>query len=688
LQHLRAIFGAANPSWTRDYLPIWKTDMKALKILGGFIAAIVVVAALLLVVGMPLGFLTSAIADRVERETGYRLTVAGSTRVGLWPSLNVTMSEVTLERPSDRDAGNRLTVGSIQANMTLSSLWSGQPVVTELAINRPVVSVPLRRERRPVARATSSPPIAPSDTVSGAPTIKRITVTDGTVTFFNSHDRIENHIESINAHAIVGADRQLSLNGNGRAGGHPLTFDVKASIPDSSLPRQTIPAEFSLEAPGLLQAPLSSKAEVRLNGTVVMINGISGSIGDGVFDGWASIDFATKPLVKLDLDFRRLDVAATPAPTSPQAAATAWSTDAIELNELNYVDAQVRLSAAELNIGSAHFAPVAIEASLASGILKGAISNLGAYGGAANGTVELDVSLDTPVYSVRSDLTGVRALPLLSSAAGFDKLDGNLNARIDVRSSGLSQQEIMSKLAGTVVANFRDGAIRDLNVAQMIRSLTSSTLSGWQENRQQTTDLTQLSASFRIEKGQATTTDLNLVGPLVKMTGAGTIDLGAQTLALRVEPKLVMTTEGQGRSSDPVGFGIPVVINGPWASPRIYPDVAGVLDNPDAAYAKLKEMGNGLFAPGGLGSGLGNGLGSGSGGNPAGGNGQSDTPGGNSLSDTLGNLIQQGLSAGRPRNGNSSPTPNSQPAPAPNDPAQPAQGGRSANDLLKQFFGR
>src|SRR6202011_425402 len=138
-----------------------------------------------------------------------------------------------------------------------------------------------------------------------------------------------------------------------------------------------------------------------------------------------------------------------------------------------------------------------------------------------------------------------------------------------------------------------------LNVAQMIRSLTSGTLSGWQETREQTTDLSQLSASFRIDKGQATSSDLNLVGPLVRMTGAGTIDLAAKTLAFRVEPKLVMPTEGQGRAADPVGLGIPVVIDGPWSEPRIYPDMAGILDNPDAAYARLKQMGQGLFGPNG-----------------------------------------------------------------------------------------
>jgi len=60
--------------------------MRALKIAGGALAAVIVVVALLLAIGIPSGFLTSAIQERVERDTGYRLTIAGSTKVGLWPS--------------------------------------------------------------------------------------------------------------------------------------------------------------------------------------------------------------------------------------------------------------------------------------------------------------------------------------------------------------------------------------------------------------------------------------------------------------------------------------------------------------------------------------------------------------------------------------------------------------------------
>ncbi len=654
--------------------------MRALKIAGAAVAAVIVIAALLLIVGIPSGFLTSAIRERVERETGYQLTIAGATRIGLWPSLNVTLNDVTLEAPKDRDTSSRVTVGSVRADMTFSSVWSGHPQITELVIARPVLSVPLLRERiREPAPSSPRPPTSAGESDANALAIDRVTVTDGAIEFSNLRDRFDSRIDGINAVASVGADRDIKVTGSARAGEHPLKFQIKATAPAPPVERQNIPVELTLEAAGLLQAPLTAKAEARLNGTVVMINGVSGTFGDGAFNGWASVDLSSKPLVKLDLDFQRLDVAVAQAPagsgaqgsqSSPNTQASSephpWSNETIDLRGLNYVDVQARISAAELNIGEAHLAPVAIDSTLAGGVARIAFSNLGAYGGQANGQLIVDVSGGNPTYALTSDLIGVRALPLLRSVADFDKLDGKLQAKLAVRSEGSSQRAVMSNLSGTVFAVFKDGAIRGLNVVQMIRSLMTSPLSGWQEAKEQATDLTQLSASFSIDKGQATTSDLNLVGPLVRVTGTGTVDLAAQTLSFRVEPKLVMTTEGQGRTSDPVGLGIPVVIEGPWADPRIYPDIAGITDNPDAAYAKLKEMGKGLFGSGG-------------------GSGQPDQPLGGTLGETLGNLLQQGL--GQSRNLPSQTQPN--PPPAPSDPPPPpAQESQPMNDLLRQLFNR
>ncbi len=181
------------------------------------------------------------------------------------------------------------------------------------------------------------------------------------------------------------------------------------------------------------------------------------------------------------------------------------------------------------------------------------------------------------------------------------------------------------------------------------------------------------------------------------MTGVGTIDLGTKQIGFRVEPKLVMTTEGQGRAGDPVGLGIPVMIDGPWAEPRIYPDMQGILDNPDAAYAKLKEMGKGLFGAGGAGLG---GLG-GLGGLIPGGQG---TAGGQSsggqLGETIGNLLQQGLSGGTGQGGSrpgavsqgrnivpAAPAQAAPSTPAPSD-AAPQPDNQPMNEVLRQLFNR
>ncbi len=476
-------------------------------------------------------------------------------------------------------------------------------------------------------------------------------------------------------------------------------------MPPPPLGRQSVPVDLSFEMPDMLSKPLTAKADLRLNGKVVMINGLSGTLDDGAFDGWASVDVASKPLVKLDLDFRRLALATAKAGA---ASGGPWSNAPIELNGLNYVDAQIRLSAAEVAIADARFAPAAIEATLAAGILKAAVTNLGAYGGQASGEVIMDASSGNPNYAMHCDLVDVRALPLLQSLAGFDKLDGKMQAKIAVRSAGASQRAIMSNLSGTAFLNFQDGAIRGLNVARMIRSLTSATLTGWQETKDETTDLSQLAASFSVERGQATTTDLNLVGPLVRMTGTGTVDIGTKSLAFRVEPKLVMTTEGQGRTTDPVGLGIPVVIDGPWSEPRIYPDMAGMLDNPDAAYAKLKEMGKGLFGPngggiGGLINGL-TGLGGTPGSNPAGATsaappsgGTAANPLGGDLGAAIGNLIQQGLTGPatpqrpRPQYSRAAGSRRARRPPPPSAPDNQHDAPRDSqpmNDVLRQLFNR
>jgi len=685
--------------------------MKPLKIAGAAVAAVIAVLALLLVIGIPSGFLSSIIQDRVERQTGYRLTIAGSTKLSLWPRLNIKLNDLTLQDPKDRDGSNRVTVGSVEADMTFSSIWSGHPHLSQIIVTKPVVYRPLLRERTRDPSPASTRPAADADAV----TVDRVKIVEGAVVLSNQRDHVENRIEGIDADATIDHDRNVKLTGTARTAATPLKYDISAALPAPRLDRQSVPVQFTLEAPDALRAPVSGKAEVRFSNPVIMVNSLSGTLGDGAFNGWASFDVASKPLVKLDLDFQDLDLASR-STTAPGPISYTWSDAPLNLTGLNYVDAQVRVSANQLNLGQARLSPFAVDATLAGGSLRASVSNVGAYGGQVTGEVIVDASGSSPTYQMHCDLVGVRALPLLTSLADFDKIDGKMQAKIAAQSQGASEHAIMSNLSGTAFVLFQDGAIRGVNVARMIRSLTSSTLSGWQEQQDQSTDLTQLSASFRADRGQATTTDLNLVGPLVKVTGVGTVDLSTKMIGFRVEPKLVLTTQGQGRTADPVGFGVPVMIEGYWFKPKIYPDLQGILDNPDAAYAKLRQMGQGLFSGANGSNGLGGLLGGLSAltGNPPADNNNNAPPGNNNnnpanpndpvggnIGQTLNNLFQKGFSnqsRSIPAPRALQATPQAAPAPTPAQPqADPSsqaqndntpQDSQPMNDVLRQLFNR
>jgi hypothetical protein len=70
-----------------------------------------------------------------------------------------------------------------------------------------------------------------------------------------------------------------------------------------------------------------------------------------------------------------------------------------------------------------------------------------------------------------------------------------------------------------------------------------------------------------------------------------------------VEPSIVPTLEGQppmprrkGEDKKMAGLGVPIVIEGSWNDPRIYPDIAGILKDPEAAYKQLQETGGELIS--------------------------------------------------------------------------------------------
>jgi AsmA protein len=643
--------------------------MRFLKILGASIAVVIVLIAIVLAVGIPGGLLTDVIQNRIERQTGYRLEI-DETSVHLRPNPTIALSGISLTDARNRENSIELTVASVRAQVSLASLLSGKFHVDELIVTQPVLHAPLHRERLRRRESSGGQP-KKTPTTDALASIGHVAIENGTIVMEDKQRGVENRLDNVHLDMTVGADRKMKAAFDAVASGKPIGLEANASIPQGTIAGVTIPIDFKLKVPAILTQELNATAQVKIDGSTVLIDALKGDLDGARFNGNASVELESKPQVKVNLDLARIGITraavgdtgtAAAAPTAQPAAAQPWNDTRFDLRGLNYVDAQTHLSIGELDIGAIKIAPLEIEASLADGIVRGTASKIGIYEGQAAAGLAMDASADTPSFAVRAELRQVHALPLLSSAADFTRLDGKLDATVNVQAIGGSQRAIVGNLSGIAVAKFQDGEIRGINVAKMIRALTNGTLAGWQESQSENTDLTELSASFQIDHGQAQTQDFKLAGPLVRVSGIGTADINTKAINFRLEPKLVLTTQGQGATGDPVGFGVPVMVQGPWNQPRFFLDMAGILDNPDAAYAQLRQLGQGLFGPNFLQP------------NAATGNApNANNPAGNNVINSIGNLIQ-GLTGKPNQSPSASQNPAPQQAPAQGQQAAPAQG--------------
>ncbi len=343
---------------------------------------------------------------------------------------------------------------------------------------------------------------------------------------------------------------------------------------------------------------------------LVTVNPLRANVRGTVFSGSVQANLANKvPYVLAALATKTLDVnALTGTPKSKpggggggggaggggggsKTAGAGWSNEKIDFSPLRLVNGKVNLNAEQLIYDDIKISPITVEAALNGGKLNATLSKFKLYGGSGDAAITVDASGKTPAQRVKLSLAKFDGYTFLKDAAGFQNLEGRGTINLDLSGSGASQRAIVSALNGKADVEFTNGAIRGVNIAKMIRNLGTGIVEGWQGGEAEKTDFASLGASFKIAKGQASTQDLHLSGPLVRMTGAGTVDLPGKRLNLKVDPQLVASLEGQGGTSDLQGLGVPVMIVGPWAKPKIYPDIKGILENPAEAYQRFKQFG-------------------------------------------------------------------------------------------------
>ncbi|MEZ6001160.1 AsmA family protein [Hyphomonas sp.] len=308
--------------------------------------------------------------------------------------------------------------------------------------------------------------------------------------------------------------------------------------------------------------------------------------------GTAGLDLSgAKPHLTGDLDMGELDLspflAAEDQEKKPQQPMEGWSKEPLDLAGLEAVDADLKIKTTTLTLGNVVLKNAQVNAVLKNGKLNADLPAFDAFGGSWGGKMSLDASAAKPAIAL--DMTGdsVGVSSLLGTLAGFDKLTGTGTFAVSATSTGTSIDEIMKGLNGEVSTKLNEGAIKGLNVAQLVRS-KDSLLQALSTGQLQSldfasalspeaeTDFSSFDTVLSVKNGVANVDLMKLLSPVLGIDGTGNINLGGQTLDLRLATSIDKKGQGTGSVVQLNGIPVPIRLSGSWTKPKVTPDLSGV----------------------------------------------------------------------------------------------------------------
>ncbi|MEE2527174.1 AsmA family protein [Hyphobacterium sp. HN65] len=598
-----------------------------------FLAVLIVLAAIILPFVIPESVYRDQAQQAASQNLGRDVTLSGDVSLRILPRVEIQAKDVTIANEDGFGEAAFAEMAEMRVGVQLWPLLSRNVVIEEFVLVEPTIRLQQRGGRNnwslgPVTDEAQAPPAASEGFVRrpGAlpfeASLGDIRIIDGFISY--SDGAQERQIEGLDVRIhMPGLDQPLEISGGLSADGEAMTLaaylgslrgffegeeviariDLGGDLIDLGFDG-VIPAGEDLRYNGLLNANIPSIRALasfagsplpdgdglerfelagQLSGGLETISlDASGSNGRIRLDdiratGRLAADLSgARPSLSGALNVPQLDltryIPVAPDTSSSSSGVPPWSEERIDLSSLGLVDANLDLSVDQLQIQDIEISDAALTLALVNSRLEANLTRISLYDGSGTATIVANNRTATPSFRIAANLQSIAAGPLLEAAAGFDRLSGTGRINIDLLTSGHSQSELMNALGGNGSFAFADGAIRGVNLARAIRGIESALTTrqlpdGFGE--QQQTDFSALEGTFTVSNGVATNNDLILLSPLVRVDGAGTIDIGGQTMDYRLRPRAVASIEGQGGDRDLRGVVVPIIIRGSFNNPSV-----------------------------------------------------------------------------------------------------------------------
>lgn len=199
------------------------------------------------------------------------------------------------------------------------------------------------------------------------------------------------------------------------------------------------------------------------------------------------------------------------------------------------------------------------------------------YQGGVSSKATFDVRRDTPKSNISLQAKGIQVNPLLKDLMDKDFLEGTAQATLNIALAGDEGEKIKRTLNGKGDLLFKDGAIKGIDLAGMVRNTAAAFGLAEKGEGKPRTDFSALHAPFTITRGVVDTKKTTMVSPLIRVLVKGKANLVKETMNFRVVPKFVATLKGQGATEQSRGISVPVLVTGSFSSPQFRPDLEGLL---------------------------------------------------------------------------------------------------------------
>ena len=571
---------------------------------------LVVAAAAILALTFDPNHYKGEVEKLVKERTGRTLKFHGDVKLAFWPSLGVSVGKASLSRrASEHDFA---AFDSARVSVGLLPLLRGQLAVDQVSIAGLRASVIRAKGGKfdfedLMGAAGAQKPAAPGAGSSKVQfDVAGIHLERGTLAYKDEGTgrTLEiGHLELRTGRIAEDVPGKMSLSALVR-GKNPLV-DLKIALESGyrlSLVRQEyVLTGLNLRIDGATaefsRLALSLAGEVRADAAKENVSAdLTVKFDETTIKAKAAMTKFASPHYSVDVDVDKLNLdrylAASPkAKPAPGANAKVDVDVPVDLSGLKDLSADGKLAVGALQVQGLRLSEVRAQLRAAGGRADLAPHSAKLYEGTLSGALSLNASGNR--IALKESLTNVAIGPLVKDAAGRDAVEGRGNIALDVTAAGATVNAMKKALGGTARVALRDGAVKGINLTEALRktraAFGSKSAQQQPSDTAQRTDFSEMTASFAIKNGVARNDDLDVKAPVLRIGGAGDIDIGNSQLNYVAKATVVATAKGQGGADldHLAGLAIPVKLTGPFDAPKYEIDYGAIASQ--AAKARAQE---------------------------------------------------------------------------------------------------